>query len=416
MGTYVFKLPDVGEGIVEAEIVAWHVEVGQMIREDQPLVDVMTDKATVEIGAPVSGTILSRKGEPGEMAAIGDELVVIGTMDGEAASSPPPGAPPISSKSKDSAEAPSLAATRHSATDESTRKATAAPAVRGRAKALGIDIAAIKGTGPDGSVVHADLDAVLLHQPSDLPSPRPATATIPASTARDGVEEIQVIGLRRQIAQRMQEAKRRIPHFTYVEEVDVTALEEMRRELNEGDKAGTPRLSVLPFLIRALTKVLPVHPEINAVFDDEAGLIRRHAAIHVGIATQTRRGLLVPVIRHAEALTVREIAAEIFRLSEAARAGKSSREELSSSTITVTSLGVLGGIAATPIINMPEVAIVGINKIVERPVVRDGAVVIRKIMNLSSSFDHRIVDGFVAAAFIQALRAELEAPARLLAE
>ncbi|WEK49011.1 MAG: dihydrolipoamide acetyltransferase family protein [Candidatus Kaistia colombiensis] len=407
MGTYVFKLPDVGEGIAEAEIVAWHVEVGQTILEDQPLVDVMTDKATVEIGAPVSGTILSRKGEAGKMAAIGDELVVISTIDAATTSPSPQVAPPVAGVVQSPPRASAPVATSRSVADVRSHRAMAAPAVRARAAALGVDIAGIPGTGPDGRVVHADLDAILLHRQAPQPQ---------RVAPRDGVEAIQIIGLRRQIAQRMQEAKRRIPHFTYVEEVDVTALEEMRRELNEGDKAGTPRLSVLPFLIRALTKVLPVHPEINALFDDEAGLIRRHAAIHVGIATQTRRGLLVPVIRHAEALTIREIAAEIFRLSEAARAGKSSREELSGSTITVTSLGVLGGIAATPIINMPEVAIVGINKIVERPVVRDGAVVIRKIMNLSSSFDHRIVDGFVAAAFIQALRAELEASARLLTE
>lgn len=417
MGTYVFKLPDVGEGIAEAEIVAWHVEVGQKILEDQPLVDVMTDKATVEIGAPVSGTILSRKGEAGKMAAIGDELVVIGTIDAGMTSPLPQASPPVAGVVQSPPLAPAPAATLRSGTDTPAHKATAAPAVRARAAALGIDIAGMTGTGPDGRVVHADLDAILLRRQAN-PSQHDASAV--ATAPRDGVEAIQIIGLRRQIAQRMQEAKRRIPHFTYVEEVDVTALEELRRELNEGDAGrdanAAPRLSVLPFLIRAIVRVLPDHPEINALFDDEAGIIHRHAAIHVGIATQTRRGLLVPVIRHAETLTVRQIAAEILRLSEAARAGKSSREELSGSTITVTSLGVLGGIAATPIINMPEVAIVGINKIVERPVARDGAIVIRKIMNLSSSFDHRIVDGFVAAAFIQALRAELENPARLLGE
>jgi 2-oxoisovalerate dehydrogenase E2 component (dihydrolipoyl transacylase) len=286
------------------------------------------------------------------------------------------------------------------------QKPIAAPAVRARAAALGIDPASIKGTGPKGQILHRDLDAVLIgRQAREIPS---------ASDARQGIEEIRVIGLRRQIARAMQEAKRRIPHFSYVEEVDVTELETLRSDLNDKRAEGRPRLTPLPFLILGLVKVLPDHPGINAHFDDDGGIIRRHADIHVGIATQTKDGLVVPVVRHADTLDLYAIAIEIGRLSEAARAGKASREELSGSTITVSSLGPLGGIAATPIIKPPEVAIVAVNKIVSRPVVHHGRIVARKMMNLSSSFDHRVVDGFDAASFIQALKACLETPATLL--
>jgi 2-oxoisovalerate dehydrogenase E2 component (dihydrolipoyl transacylase) len=409
MGTYVFKLPDVGEGVAQAEIVAWHVKVGDEIKEDQPLVDVMTEKATVEIGSPVSGKILRRKGETGDMTAVGSELVAIAIPDqvqtpsqagstavetAPAARAPPP---PSSPRAQATSTAP---------VQPLKSKPIAAPAVRARAKALGIKLSAVMGSGPEGQVRHEDLDALL--------APGKGKLSAGAAPARDGVEEIRVIGLRRQIAHTMQEAKRSIPHFSYVEEVDVTALEALRRDLNEAQVEGRPRLTLLPFLIRSIVAVLPDHPGINAHFDDAAGIIRRHGAVHVGIATQTPRGLLVPVIRHAETLGLSAIATEITRLSEAARAGKAAREELSGSTITVTSLGALGGIAATPIIKPPEVAIVGVNKIIDRPVVREGRIVIRKMMNLSSSFDHRIVDGFDAASFIQALKTRLEAPARLL--
>jgi 2-oxoisovalerate dehydrogenase E2 component (dihydrolipoyl transacylase) len=396
LGNYVFKLPDVGEGIAEAEIVAWHVNVGETVEEDHPLVDVMTDKATVEISSPVGGRILSRRGEAGDKASVGSELVVIETEDKEAAPTSSTVAAPVAEPS------PKASAAQRS-TDH---KPAAAPAVRARARALGIDLAAVEGSGPDGRVMHEDLDRTI--------GQRDGGRAHPASVRREGIEEIRIIGLRRQIAQTMLEAKRRIPHFTYVEEVDVTALEALRRDLNDGQDGGLPRLTLLPFLIRGLVKVLPDHPGINAHFDDEAGIIRRYAEVNVGIATQTRRGLLVPVIRHAETLQLPDIAREIVRLSEAARTGKASREELSGSTITVTSLGPLGGIAATPIIKPPEVAIVGVNRIVERPTVHGGEIVIRKLMNLSSSFDHRIVDGFDAASFIQALKTSLEAPARLL--
>jgi 2-oxoisovalerate dehydrogenase E2 component (dihydrolipoyl transacylase) len=262
------------------------------------------------------------------------------------------------------------------------------------------------GSGPKGQILHGDIDAILLR--------RQGAKLTRASPAREGIEEIRVIGLRRQIAQTMQEAKRRIPHFSYVEEVDVTALEALRNDLNDQRAEGRPKLTLLPFLIRGLVKTLPDHPSINAHFNDETAIIRRHAAIHVGVATQTEHGLLVPVVRHAETLDVFDIASEISRLSETARAGKASREELSGSTITVSSLGPLGGIVATPIIKPPEVAIIAVNKIVNRPIVHEGQIVLRKMMNLSSSFDHRVVDGFDAASFIQALKTSLEAPARLL--
>lgn len=402
MGTYVFKLPDVGEGIAGAEIVVWHVDVGDTVDEDQPLVDVMTDKATVEIGSPVAGKILDRKGVAGDVAAVGDELVVIATEETAKL--------PIASGSGDAAQPkpsvpdkPSTAPARVG--ERAARKPLAAPAVRARAAALGLDLATMEGTGPNGQVRHEDLDAFLLRR--DSGTPRPAIAP------REGIEEVRVIGLRRQIAQAMTEAKRRIPHFSYVEEVDVTELESLRTELNQRWKNVRPRLTLLPFLIRALVRALPGHPGVNAHYDDEAGVIHRHAAVHVGVATQTRRGLLVPVIRHAETRDLWNVVAEIARLTEAARAGKVAREQLSGSTITVSSLGPLGGIAATPIIKPPEVAIVAVNKIVERPVIRDGQIAIRRMMNLSSSFDHRVVDGFDAAAFIQSMRGYLETPAAL---
>jgi 2-oxoisovalerate dehydrogenase E2 component (dihydrolipoyl transacylase) len=412
MGTYVFKLPDVGEGIAQAEIVAWHVEVGDTVREDQHLVDVMTDKATVEIGSPVSGRILARSGEAGDMASVGAQLVSIETDAGDVqergkASPAIPTSPPIQAPQPAPPPSPSPASAGLPQERPSPRaKATASPAVRARAATLGLDLGALSGSGPDGQVRHEDLDRWLVA--------RGTTVASPVWARRDGVEEVRVIGLRRRIAERMQEAVRRIPHFAYVEEVDVTALEALRKDLNETRPEGSARVTLLPFLIRALAAALLEHPGLNAHFDDEAGIIRRYAGIDVGIATQTPRGLLVPVIRHAEALDVFGLASEIVRLSEAVRSGKSNREELTGSTITVTSLGALGGLAATPIINPPEVAIIGVNKIVERPVFRDGQVVAARLMNLSSSFDHRVIDGFDAAAFIQSVRLGLEAPGRLL--
>lgn len=395
MGRFVFKLPDVGEGTVEAEIISWHVAVGDTINEEQPLVDIMTDKATVEIASPVSGRIVSRHGEEGTKVAVGSELAVFEVEAGESAAADP---------------APARAEpVKPAALSQAGGKALAAPAVRARARALGIDLATLTGSGANGRIQHADLDAILSGRQAAVPSP----PKLEIGAREDGVDDIKIVGLRRRIAERMQDAKRRIPHFTFVEAVDVTELEDLRRALN-GTKGSRGPLTPLPFLIRAVTRSIVGHPGVNAHYDDEQGVVRRFTSVHVGIATQTERGLLVPVIRRAETMDVWQLAAEIARLSAAARAGKSSRAELSGSTITVSSLGELGGIAATPIINPPEVAIVGVNKIAEQPMVRDAAVVIRKVMNLSSSFDHRIVDGYAAAAFIKAVKDELEAPAQLI--
>ena len=397
MGRYVFKLPDVGEGVAEAEIVKWHAGVGDNIGEEQPLVDIMTDKATVEIVSPVSGRIVSRNGDEGSKLAVGSEFVVFEVEGGEAAA-PPPLAAPIAK--------PVLTA----AMPKQIGKAQAPPAVRVRAAALGIDLSSVAGTGPAGRIQHGDLDAVLLARQGGTPP----TARPVLGAKEEGVEDIKIFGLRRRIAERMQDAKRRIPHFAYVEEVDVTALEALRAELNAARGTGG-HLTVLAFLVRALVKAIADHPGINAHFDDAEGVIRRFTSVHAGIATQTDRGLLVPVIHHADTMDLWQIAAEIVRLSQAARSGKASRDELTGSTITVTSLGALGGIAATPIINPPEVAVIGVNRIAERPMVAGGAIVIRKMMNLSSSFDHRIVDGFEAAALIKRVKDCLETPTLLVA-
>ena len=396
MGRYIFKLPDVGEGVAEAEIMKWHAAVGDNIGEEQPLVDIMTDKATVEIVSPVSGRIVSRNGDVGSKLSVGSEFVVF-EVEGSGAVALPPSAAPII---KSALPAPM---------PKPNGKAQAPPAVRIRAAVLGIDLSSVAGTGPAGRIQHGDLDAVLLaRQGGTPPAARPVMGA-----KEEGVEDIKIFGLRRRIAERMQDAKRRIPHFAYVEEVDVTELETLRAELNVARGTGG-HLTVLAFLVRALVKAIADHPGVNAHFDDAEGVIRRFTTVHAGIATQTERGLLVPVIHHAETMDLWQIAAEIVRLSQAARSGKASREELIGSTITVTSLGALGGIAATPIINPPELAVIGVNRIAERPMVVGGAIVIRKMMNLSSSFDHRIVDGFEAAALIKSVKDCLEAPALLI--
>ena len=388
MGRFVFKLPDIGEGTAEAEIVKWHAKPGDDIREEQPLVDIMTDKATVEIVSPVSGRIVSQNGEEGSKLAVGSEFVVFEIAGGE--------------------EAPQLETPKAETVVTVSRAisgtALASPAVRERANAIGVDLTTVVGTGPQGRVVHSDLDQLLATGRG-----RPASPVV-TDIAAGGIK---ISGLRRRIAERMEVANR-IPHFSYVEEVDVTALEVLRAELNSM-KGASSRLTVLPFIIRALTKCLPDHPGINTHYDVAQGVIHRFAEVHVGIATQTDRGLLVPVIRNAESKDVWQLAAEIAQLSDAARSGKATLEELSGSTITVTSLGALGGIAATPIINPPEVAIIGINRIAERPVVQSGAIAVANMMNLSSSFDHRIVDGYEAAAFIKAVKDCLEAPTLLIA-
>ena len=420
MGRYVFKLPDVGEGTAEAEIVAWHVAVGDVIEEDQNLVDVMTDKATVEMTSPVSGKVISLHGEPGQMAAVGSALAELevegaGNAAGKAAptqkaEAPTPApikdkAPPAGAKPPETKVLSALPSVPRTFGD----KPLASPAVRQRARDLGIELQYVPGSGPAGRISHADLDAYVASGGS-APSARSAHAR------RDGVEEIKIIGLRRKIAEKMQDSKRRIPHYAYVEEIDMTELEELRAHLNKTKRADQPRLNVLPFLIRALVRILPDYPQINARFDDDAGVVHRHAAVHVGIATQTVNGLIVPVVRHAETRDVWDLANEIARIAQLTREGKASRDDLSGSTITITSLGALGGVATTPVINHPEVAIIGPNAIIERPVVRSGQIVVRRMMNLSSSFDHRVVDGFDAAEFIQHVKAMLEHPATLFME
>jgi len=403
MSRHVFKMPDLGEGTVSAEVVEWKVKVGDQVQEDQIIAEVMTDKAAVEIPAPVSGTIISLTGQPGDMVAVGSELVVFETSGAPAA----PTAPAATAPQKAAAAAPATAAVETaSAATASSARVMASPATRRKAHVAGIDLSTVPGSGPGGRISAQDLEAVIAGKASG--AARPA-----ARAQKGGVEEIKVIGVRRLIAERMSAAKRNIPHFAYVEEVDVTELEQLRQYLNSRQAKGTPSLTYLPFLVTGLVRVLEDFPQCNALYDAERNLILRHRAVHVGIATQTPDGLKVPVVRHAEARSLADLAAELRRVTEAARSNKATRDELTGSTITVTSLGKLGGIASTPVINAPEVAIIGVNKAVERPVVLDGAVAIRRVMNLSSSFDHRFVDGFDAAAMIQALKERLEHPATL---
>ncbi|MGE7416433.1 dihydrolipoamide acetyltransferase family protein [Methylobacterium tarhaniae] len=457
MGFRIVKLPDIGEGVAEAEVSAWHVKVGDVVREDQPLADVMTDKATVEIPSPVSGTVAALGAEAGQMLAVGAELVRLEIEGGEAApaSAPDSGvavAPEVATAQDAAAgkpvaalvpaadglepaqpapkpaeaakpveppkaRTPAAPAPRPAAAAPSSgpprppgEKPVASPAVRRRALEAGIDLRQVRGTGPAGRIGHDDLDAFLNAPPEDA-APAPA-----GRAARTAVEEIKVIGLRRRIAQRMADAKRRVAHFSYVEEVDVTAVEELRAALNQRHGASRPKLTLIPFLVQALVRALPDFPQMNAHYDDEAEVIHRHAGVHVGIATQTPSGLMVPVLRHAETRDLWNSATEVRRLAEAARNGLAARDELSGSTITITSLGALGGIVTTPVINRPEVAIIGVNKQVMRPVWRDGAFVPRLTMNLSASFDHRVVDGYDAALFVQALKSLLETPATLFME
>ncbi|OLS63560.1 dihydrolipoamide acetyltransferase family protein [Pseudomonas putida] len=422
MGTHVIKMPDIGEGIAQVELVEWFVKVGDTITEDQVVADVMTDKATVEIPSPVSGKVLALGGQPGEVMAVGSELIRI-EVEGagnhqESASKPAPVVAAAPEPKPAPVEVPAAKPQVAAAPVESApivprganEKPLASPAVRKRAWDAGIELRYVHGSGPAGRILHEDLDAFLTQ-------PTRSSHGAPSGYAkREDSEQIPVIGLRRKIAQRMQDAKRRVAHFSYVEEIDVTALEELRQHLNGkfGDSRG--KLTLLPFLVRALVVALRDFPQINATYDDEAQVITRHGAVHVGIATQGDNGLMVPVVRHAEAASLWANASEIARLAHAARNNKASREELSGSTITLTSLGALGGIVSTPVVNTPEVAIVGVNRMVERPMVINGQIVIRKMMNLSSSFDHRVVDGMDAAQFIQAVRGLLEQPASLFVE
>lgn len=423
MGTHVIKMPDIGEGIAEVELSVWHVKVGDMVVEDQVLADVMTDKAMVDIPSPVHGKVIALGGQPGEVMAVGSVLISIevegaGNVKESAQPAPvkeaPVAAPKVEAvvESKPvAAPAPKVAVCQGPmvarAADE---RPLASPAVRKHALDLGIQLRLVRGSGPAGRVLHEDLDAYLAQGQSN------ASTVSSAYIQRTDEQQIPVIGMRRKIAQRMQDATQRAAHFSYVEEIDVTAVEELRAHLNEKHGATRGKLTLLPFLVRAMVVALRDFPQINARYDDEAQVITRLGAVHVGIATQADIGLMVPVVRHAEARSLWDSAAEISRLATAARNGKASRDELSGSSITLTSLGALGGIVSTPVLNLPEVAIVGVNKIVERPMVIKGQIVVRKMMNLSSSFDHRVVDGMDAALFIQAIRGLLEQPATLFVD
>jgi 2-oxoisovalerate dehydrogenase E2 component (dihydrolipoyl transacylase) len=460
MPEHVIKLPDVGEGVAEAELVEWNVKVGDLVREDAVLAAVMTDKATVEIPSPVEGEVVWIGGEVGETIAVGSPIVRIavagraaadtasqveeGSSEDGAVGTPTPypspkgGGEPAdaglpeptesvkprsiipASRPVSSAEsakgsgaaaptardvAPTFASS--SAPRAEGEKPLASPAVRLRVREAGVDLRQIPGTGPAGRITHDDLDAFLA---------RGAAPAKAGPARRTDVEEVKIVGLRRRIAEKMALAKSRIPHITYVEEVDVSALEDLRAALNKDKRADRPKLTILPFLMRAMVKAIAEQPAMNAQFDDEAGIVRRFGAVHLGVAAQTPGGLMVPVVRHAEARDLWDCAAELARLTEAARSGTATREELTGSTITITSLGAMGGVATTPVINHPEVAIVGVNKIMVRPVWDGAQFVPRRMMNLSSSFDHRVVDGWDAAVFVQRIKTLLETPALIFVE
>ncbi|WP_368643094.1 dihydrolipoamide acetyltransferase family protein [Castellaniella ginsengisoli] len=436
MGIHIIKMPDIGEGIAEVELVEWHVQAGEAVVEDQILADVMTDKATVQVPSPVHGRVMSLGGKVGDVMAVGSELIrlevegegnegAVGTTSRAAPAAPvaPQAAPePAPVEAPETVAAPGPApvargaqaphAASHAPSRPEGQRPLASPAVRRRAWDLGITLQYVPGTGPAGRITHGDLDAWLARDRNET-----SIRTTGALYAAHHEEtEIPVIGLRRKIAQKMQESKRRIPHFTYVEEIDVTELESLRARLNALHSAERGKLTLLPFLARAMVLALREFPQINARYDDDAGVVTQYGAVHLGVAAQTPSGLMVPVLHHAETLDLWSCAAEVARLAEAARQGKAARDELSGSTITLTSLGALGGIVSTPVINHPEVAIVGVNRVVERPVFQEGRVVARKLMNLSSSFDHRVVDGMHAAEFIQCIRRYLECPALLFVE
>ena len=443
MGIYVIRVPDIGEGIAEVELVAWHVALGESVKEDQPVADVMTDKASVEIPCHVHGKVIALGAAVGQMISVGAELIRL-EVEGEgnlkedvapaastasvASATQIAATPAEKSKQSDTKASENIAIPAVQAPKQASapvarpaarapvaqarkegERPLAAPSVRRRALDMGVDLRLVHGSGPAGQISHADLEAFAASQ-------GPVLGGNPQYVERHGEEAIPVIGLRRKIAQKMQEAKRRIPHFSYVEEVDVTELEQLRQQLNKIHGATRGKLTLLPFLARAMVLALRQFPQINARYDDDAGVVTRYEAVHLGIAAQTDGGLMVPVLRHAESLDLWASAAGIARVAEGAKSGKLGREELTGSTITLTSLGALGGIVSTPVINHPEVAIVGVNRMVERPMLKNGQVVARQLMNLSSSFDHRVVDGMDAAQFIQAIRALLETPALLFVD
>ncbi|MBB3017378.1 2-oxoisovalerate dehydrogenase E2 component (dihydrolipoyl transacylase) [Microvirga lupini] len=441
MGEHLIKMPDVGEGIAEAELVEWHVKVGDLVREDALLAAVMTDKATVEIPSPVDGEVLWLGADIGDVVAIGSPLIRLKVGDEEGAASSrdatdkapePPARPKEIEAQADGAvrtsdaivekqareapkpqpvevpKTPPVRTHRPSVPRTEGDKPVASPAVRLRAREAGIDLRQVPGTGPAGRITHEDLDAFFTHGPQVVRAPGLVQDT--------SVQHVKVIGLRRKIAEKMALATSRIPHITYVEEVDVTALEDLRASLNAAKRSDRPKLTLLPFLMRAMVKAIAEQPNLNAIYDDEAGIIHQYGGVHIGIATQTGTGLMVPVVRHAEARNLWDCATEMARLAEAAKAGLATREELSGSTITITSLGAMGGIVTTPVINHPEVAIIGVNKIMVRPVWDGSTFIPRKMMNLSSSFDHRIIDGWDAAVFVQRIKTLLETPAMIFVE
>jgi 2-oxoisovalerate dehydrogenase E2 component (dihydrolipoyl transacylase) len=413
MSEFIFKMPDLGEGTVEAEIVAWHTKPGDAVNEDQVIVEVMTDKAAVEVPAPVSGRVVSITGEPGDKVAVGSPLIVFELTAGAAPTAP--AAAPVAAVCS---AAPAATAAPPASAAPRTGRVMTSPANRRRAREAGIDLATVAGSGPGGRILTGDLMSVGGQARGGQGRDNTADVTAETSPVRpvvadDETTEIKVIGLRRLIAERMSEAKRTIPHFAYVEEVDITELESLRAHLNGNLPQGIPSLTYLPFVVLALTRALAAFPQCNVRYDATRQVLVRHRAVHVGVATQTPDGLKVPVVRNAHSLSVWDLGAEIRRVAERARSNQATRDELMGSTITVTSLGKLGGIASTPVINAPEVAIIGLNKAVERPVVYHGAVSVRRIMNLSSSFDHRFVDGYDAAAMIQVLKDLLEHPATI---
>lgn len=432
MSEYKYKLPDVGEGVVEAEIVEWHIKAGDKVTEDQHILDVMTDKATVEIPCAVNGVVKSIVGEPGEVIPVGTEILII-DVDGEIPDDventaepetkeaqkeePKADAPKAEPKPEPKPEpepepkpAPATAKTAAPARSNGERP-LASPAVRQRALEADIDLADVLGTGPACRITHTDLDDFIAAGGRFVSRAERVGA---GKARRTGKEDIKVIGLRRKIAENMAHAKRTIPHITYVDEIDLTALEDLRAHMNAKKSDDQTKLTIIPFLVMALTKSLPKFPQANAHFDTEGSVLTQHDGIHCGIAAATPNGLMVPVIKHAESLDIWEVAAEVKRLGDAAKAGKCTKDELTGSTITITSLGAIGGIVTTPVINHPETAIIGVNKMQTLPRYdREGRVVPRKIMNLSSSFDHRIVDGYEAALLVQEMKAYLENPATL---
>jgi len=418
MGEFTIKMPDVGEGVAEAELVEWHVKAGDPVREDMVIAAVMTDKATVEIPSPVNGTVTWLGAEVGDTVAVKAPLVRIET-DGKGrddAQAPDQSAPLVAKTQSGAEEAPARPQPAHAKPLPSSppslapqEKPLASPSVRLFALESGVDLRQVPPTRPDGRIQREDVEQYLARGASSLAAPAPFARN-------SSTDEVKLTGMRRRIAEKMSLSTSRIPHITYVEEIDMTALEDLRATMNRDRKPEHPKLTILPFLMRAIVKAVADQPDINATFNDDAGILTRSGGVHVGIAAQTPAGLVVPVVRHAEARTIWDCAGEMARLAEAARNGTATRDELTGSTITISSLGALGGIVSTPVINHPEVAIIGVNKIATRPAWDGAQFVPRKMMNLSSSFDHRIIDGWDAATFIQRIRVLLETPALIFIE